>query len=69
MDKIEIRANDGKWHLMRSLDSLMSAIFALGPKDTLEIRKRCLHNDTWVESGIKTCKDCGRQLEVTSFRD
>lgn len=39
------------------------------PTETYEIRLLCDHKDTWVESGIKTCKRCGEQLEVTSWRD
>lgn len=54
---------------MNGLHNLMHTIFSLGPKDTLEIKQRCDHKKTWVDNGIRTCKDCGEQLEVTSYRD
>lgn len=39
------------------------------PTETYEIRLICEHTETWNDHGIKTCKRCGEQLEVTSWRD
>lgn len=36
--------------------------------DALDIMVHCDHKTTWNDGGIKTCKDCGFQLEVTSYR-
>ena len=69
MADYKIRKNDGKWHHMNGMDGLMSAIFSLGSQDTLELKQECFHDETWVDNGIKICKNCGEQLEVTSWRD
>lgn len=69
MADYQYRKNDGKWRRFDSLDDLADAIFSLGPRDTIEIKQKCDHEDTWVDNGIKICKTCGKHLEVTSFRD
>ena len=65
----KVRKSNGKWRAMQGLDDLAYALYDLSLRDTLEVKPVCDHTKTWVDSGIKICKDCGEQLEVTSFRD
>ncbi len=59
----------GKWKTTSSLKVLEREIDKLGIGDALDIMFHCNHKKTWNDRGIKTCKDCGTQLEVTSYRD
>lgn len=51
------------------MDDLADAIYDLGPRGTIEIKQVCEHEKTWNDHGIRTCENCGQQLEVTSYRD
>ena len=59
----------GKWKTGKTKKDLDRAISHLYIRDTLEIKVECTHKNTWVDGGILWCKDCGEDLEVTSFRD
>jgi hypothetical protein len=67
--KFKFRKNNGEWCHYKLRDELTDAISRLTNRDSLEIKIECNHEETWVENGVKICKDCGEQLEVTSFRD
>lgn len=69
MAEFQYRIDDGTWHRIRDFHALSGAIFSMGPKETMEIRQVCNHKKTWVDNGIRICKDCGQHLEVTSYRD
>ena len=60
-----------KWKTTTSLEVLKKEISKLGKgvTETLEIKRFCDHENTFVDDGVKCCKDCGEQLEVTSWRD
>ena len=65
----KIRKSNGKWRAMQGLDDLVFALDQLSPADTLEVKQVCEHKNTWVGNGIRRCKDCWEELEVTSYRD
>jgi hypothetical protein len=69
MAEYQYRKNDGKWRRVESMDDLADAIYDLGPRGTIEIKQVCEHEKTWNDHGIRTCENCGQQLEVTSYRD
>jgi hypothetical protein len=60
-----------KWKTTNSFKVLEKEIAKLGrgSNDVLEIRRFCEHRNKWSDQGIITCKDCGEQLEITSYRD
>ena len=60
-----------KWVSTSSMKVLEKAISKLGQGglEIIEVRKDCSHKDTFVDDGIRCCKLCGEQLEVTSYRD
>lgn len=60
---------DQHWRPVKSQKTLLGAISRMGPADEITIRKDCEHKNTWVDNGIRICKDCQEHLEVTSFRD
>lgn len=60
---------DGKWKTVKSRNDIMSIISGLSPSETLEVKRVCDHKNTFIDSGIRVCKDCQEHLEVTSWRD
>jgi len=58
-----------QWKSTDSLKVIEREISKLTPGDVLEIEIDCPHKNTWVDQGIKICKECGAHLEVTSWRD
>ncbi len=61
-------SNESVW-CKATLEGLRDVLGRMTLKDTVEVRLECHHHNTFNESGIKTCKDCGKQLEVTSWRN
>jgi hypothetical protein len=67
VSEYQYRKNDGEWLRLESIDDFFEAIYSLGKRDTLKIRVECDHDATWIDHGIKICKDCGEHLAVTSY--
>ena len=57
-----------EWNTAKSLDDLAYVIQRLHPIERLEIRVSCDHKNTHVQDGIRSCKNCGDTIEVTSYR-
>ena len=64
-------STDYKWTTTTSLEVLEKAIakLGIGGQETIEVKRCCEHKKTWNNGGIKTCNQCGEQLEVTTYRD
>lgn len=60
---------DKNWQIVQTMGPLMDAIMSLRPTDSLEIRDHCEHKNTYVQDGVRSCRDCGDTIEVTSYRD
>jgi hypothetical protein len=63
--RYKIRGEEN-WH--KSFDGFVSCELQ-SKMDEIIVRLECDHKNTWVENGIKRCKDCGDELEITSYRD
>lgn len=65
--KIRYKHNfDEEWTIGDSKDFLKQLT---NLADTYEVRLICTHDDIFVGDGIRVCKSCKEQLEITSYRD
>lgn len=61
------RIGDDEWQQISSLESLSEILKS--SNDKIILRKQCYHVNKITLDGILHCKDCGDDLEVTSYRD